>query len=81
VEFLWFILIGIVAGYLAGLLMKGGGFGLIGDLIVGILGALLGGWLFPKLGLNLGNELIGSLLTAFLGAVVFLLILKLVKKA
>ncbi len=45
-EFLWFILIGIAAGWLAGQFMKGGGYGLIGDLIVGVIGALLGGWLF-----------------------------------
>lgn len=79
-NFIWFILIGLAAGYLAGVVMKGSGFGLIGDLIVGVIGAVLGGWLFPKLGIDLGGELVGSLITATLGAILFLFLLKLIKK-
>lgn len=79
-DFIWFIIIGIVAGFLAGQIMKGKGFGLIINLLVGIGGAVLGGWLFGKLGINLGDGLIGSLVTAFLGAIVLLFIISLFKK-
>jgi uncharacterized membrane protein YeaQ/YmgE (transglycosylase-associated protein family) len=62
VDIVWFLLIGIVAGWLAGKIMRGGGFGLIGDLVVGVIGAVLGGFLFGLLGLS-ANGLIGSLVT------------------
>jgi uncharacterized membrane protein YeaQ/YmgE (transglycosylase-associated protein family) len=61
--------------------MKGGGFGLIGDIIVGVIGAVLGGWLFDVLGIVRGGSLLGQQVTAFVGAVVFLVILRLIKKA
>ena len=80
-EFLWFLLIGLVAGWLAGQVMKGGGFGVVGDLVVGVIGALLGGWLFGLLGVFLGGGLFGSLIVATIGAVVFLFLLRLIKKA
>ena len=80
-EFVWFLLIGLVAGWLAGQIMKGGGFGLIGDLIVGVIGALLGGFLFGLLGLSAGGGLIGSLVVATVGAIVLLLLLRLIKRA
>ena len=54
-EFIWFILIGLAAGWLAGQLMKGGGFGVIGDIIVGVIGALIGGFLFRSLGVSIGR--------------------------
>jgi uncharacterized membrane protein YeaQ/YmgE (transglycosylase-associated protein family) len=79
-DFVWFILIGICAGWLAGQIMKGGGFGLLGDLIVGVIGALLGGWLFGVLGLTT-TGLLGSLITATVGAIVLIAILRVVKKA
>jgi len=78
--FVWFIIIGIVAGFLAGQVMKGKGFGLLINLLVGIVGAVIGGWLFGKLGLNFGDGLIGSLVTAFLGAVILLFIAGLINK-
>jgi uncharacterized membrane protein YeaQ/YmgE (transglycosylase-associated protein family) len=78
-EFLWFILIGIAAGWLAGQLMKGGGYGLVGDLIVGVIGALLGGWLFGLAGIA-AVGLIGQLVVATLGAIVLILLLRLIKK-
>lgn len=77
-QFLWFLIIGAVAGWLAGLAMKGRGFGLLGNLVVGILGAILGGWLF---GAYIGGGLIGSLVVAFLGAVILLLLIGLIKRA
>lgn len=76
-----FIVIGILAGWLAGRVMKGGGFGLIGDLVVGAIGAFFGGWLFGLLGVSAGNGFIGSLVTAFIGAVVLLFLIRLIKKA
>jgi uncharacterized membrane protein YeaQ/YmgE (transglycosylase-associated protein family) len=65
---LWFLLIGLVAGWFAGLIMKGRGLGLIGDLVVGVIGALLGGFVFGQLGIHAGG-LLGSLLMATLGAI------------
>lgn len=78
---IWFLLIGLIAGWLAGRVMRGGGFGLVGDMIVGVIGALLGGWLFGKLGISAGGGLIGAIITAFVGAVVLILLLRLIKRA
>ena len=79
-DFLWFIIIGIVAGWLAGQIMKGGGYGLLIDLLLGIIGAVIGGWVFRQLGIAAGG-LIGSLITATVGAVIFIAILRLIKRA
>jgi uncharacterized membrane protein YeaQ/YmgE (transglycosylase-associated protein family) len=79
-NFIWFILIGLVAGWLAGQVMKGGGYGVIGDIIVGVLGALLGGWLFGMLGIG-GGGLIGSLIVAFIGACILIFLVRLIKRA
>ena len=79
-EFVWFLLIGACAGWLAGQFVKGGGFGIVGDLIVGVIGAILGGWLFGVLGLT-ASGLIGSLICATVGAIVLLLIIRMVKRA
>lgn len=75
-----FLVIGLVAGWLAGRIMKGGGFSLVGDLIVGVIGAFLGGWLFSLLGISLGGGLLGQLVTALIGAIVLLFVLRLVKR-
>ena len=80
-EFIWFILIGLVAGWLAGQFMKGGGFGVIGDIVVGVLGALLGGFLFRSFGVSLGGGLLGAIIVATIGAVVLIYILRLIKRA
>jgi uncharacterized membrane protein YeaQ/YmgE (transglycosylase-associated protein family) len=77
---LWFLIIGLVAGWLAGVLVKGGGFGIIGDIIVGVIGAVLGGFLFGALGITAGG-LLGSIITATVGAVVLIFILRLIKRA
>jgi uncharacterized membrane protein YeaQ/YmgE (transglycosylase-associated protein family) len=79
-DIIWFLIIGIVAGWLAGKIMRGGGFGLIGDLVVGVIGALLGGFLFGMLGLS-ANGLIVSLVTATVGAIVLLFLIHLIKRA
>ena len=80
-EFVWFILIGLIAGWLAGVLVRGGGFGVIGDIVVGMLGALLGGFLFRTLGLFPGGGLLSSILVATVGAVVLILVLRVIKRA
>ena len=78
---LWFLIIGAIAGWLAGQFMKGGGFGLLGDIVVGCIGALLGGWLFGTLGIWPGGGLLGSLIVAFIGAVILLFLVRLIKRA
>ncbi|HKW83765.1 MAG TPA: GlsB/YeaQ/YmgE family stress response membrane protein [Burkholderiaceae bacterium] len=78
---LWFLIVGLIAGWLAGQLVKGGGFGLVGDLVVGVVGAVLGGFLFGSLGVWAGGGLIGSIVVATIGAVVLLLLVRLVKRA
>lgn len=80
-EFIWFILIGLVAGWLAGQLVKGGGFGVIGDIVVGVLGALLGGFLFSSLGVSPGGGLLGAIIVATIGAIVLIFLLRLIKRA
>src|SRR5207302_1336868 len=78
---IWFLIIGAIAGWLAGLLMKGRGFGILGDIVVGIVGAVLGGWLFGALGISAGGGLAGSLIVAFIGAVILLFLVRLIKRA
>ena len=75
------LIIGAVAGWLAGTFVKGGGFGLIGDIIVGIIGAFIGGWLAGVLHIHLGSGLISSILTAAAGAVVLLVLVRAVRRA
>ncbi len=76
-----FLLVGAVAGWLAGLLVKGSGFGILGDIIVGIIGAFVAGWLFPTLGVSLGSGIVAAILHAAIGAVLFLVVLRLLKRA
>jgi uncharacterized membrane protein YeaQ/YmgE (transglycosylase-associated protein family) len=78
-DFLWFILIGLAAGWLASQIMQGGGMGLIGNLIVGVIGALLGGLLFGLLGLS-ATGLLGRLVTATVGAIVLLALLRAIRR-
>lgn len=76
------LLVGAIAGWLAGIVVKGRGFGLIGDIVVGIVGAFLASWLLPRLGVgSLGGGMVGSILFAFIGAVILLLLLRLIKRA
>lgn len=72
------ILVGIIAGWLAGRVTEGGGFGLIGDLVVGTIGAFIGDWLLPRLNIHLGAGIVAAIMNAFIGAVVLLLILRLI---
>ncbi len=77
-NWLWFTLIGLAAGFLAGLVVKGHGFGIVGNLIVGVVGALLGGFLFNLVGLSATGRL-GQLICALVGAIVLLFLLRFVK--
>lgn len=77
---LFWLIIGAIAGWIAGNIMRGGGFGLFGNIVVGIVGALVGGWVFGLLGIAAGGTL-GSLVTAVVGACVLLFIVSLVKRA
>ena len=76
---LYFLLVGALAGWLGGQIMKGKGFGLIGNIGVGVIGAIVGGWLFSFLGISAGGGFIGSIVTAAAGAVVLLWLARLVK--
>lgn len=78
-NFLWFIIIGIVAGFLAGKIMKGGGFGIILNLVIGIVGGVLGGWVFSLFGVEFGG-ILGSLITSTVGAIVLLWIASLFQR-
>ena len=75
------IIVGIVAGWLAGQVVRGGGFGLVGDLVVGVVGALIAGWLFPRLGISLGAGIVGAIISAAIGAIILLVVLRLVRRA
>jgi uncharacterized membrane protein YeaQ/YmgE (transglycosylase-associated protein family) len=77
---IWLV-IGAIAGLLAGTIVKGGGFGLFGDIIVGIVGAFVGGWLLPKLGVHLGLGLVPVIASATIGAIVLLLVLRMIRRA
>ena len=77
--FLWYIIIGIAAGFLAGKIMRGGGFGVIINLILGIVGSVLGGWVFGLFGIA-ASGIIGSLITATVGAILVLWIASLFNK-
>lgn len=76
---LGFLIIGLIAGWLAGKIMKGRGFGLLGNIVIGVIGAFLGGWLFSLLGITAGG-FIGSLVTALVGAIVLLYLVRLFKR-
>jgi uncharacterized membrane protein YeaQ/YmgE (transglycosylase-associated protein family) len=79
-EFIWFIIVGLIAGWLAGVIMKGGGYGVVGDIIVGIVGALIGGWLFSTMGVSAGGGLLGSIIVALIGAIILIFLLRLIKR-
>jgi uncharacterized membrane protein YeaQ/YmgE (transglycosylase-associated protein family) len=78
---IYWLVVGLIAGWLAGLVMKGGGYGIIVDILLGILGGFLGGWIFGRLGIWPAGGMIGSIIVAFVGAVVLVWITRLLKKA
>jgi uncharacterized membrane protein YeaQ/YmgE (transglycosylase-associated protein family) len=78
---LYLIVVGLIAGWLAGVVMKGGGYGLLVDIVLGILGSILGGWLFGMLGIWPGGGILGSIVVAFVGAVILVWISRALKRA
>jgi uncharacterized membrane protein YeaQ/YmgE (transglycosylase-associated protein family) len=73
------LFVGLIAGWLAGKIVRGTGFGIIGDILVGIAGALIASWLFPRLGIHLGSGLVSEIIYSAIGAVILLLIVRLVR--
>src|SRR5438874_11061828 len=72
---IWWLIVGLIAGFLASIVMRGGGYGIVGDIIVGLIGAFIGGWLFSLLGVGSGGGLIGSIIVAFIGACILIFLL------
>lgn len=75
------LLVGAIAGWLAGKVVRGYGFGLIGNIVVGIIGAVIAGWLFPQLGIALGAGILRSIFNAAIGAIILLVIVGLIRRA
>lgn len=78
-SWLYIIIVGGIAGWLSGLIMKGAGFGLLGNILIGVVGAIVGGWLFGLLGISVSAGLLGSILTALAGAVLLLWVARMFK--
>ncbi len=79
-DFIWFLLIGLIAGWLAGQIMRGGGFGIVGDIVVGIVGSFIGGFVFQALGISAYGTF-GNIIMAVIGAIILLFLLRLVRPA
>jgi uncharacterized membrane protein YeaQ/YmgE (transglycosylase-associated protein family) len=80
-SFIIWLIIGGIAGWLAGLIVKGYGFGLVGNIVVGIVGAVIAGWLLPMVGLVIGGGYVGAIINAVIGAVILLLLIGFFRKA
>jgi uncharacterized membrane protein YeaQ/YmgE (transglycosylase-associated protein family) len=74
------LFVGLVAGWLAGKIVRGTGFGIIGDILVGIAGALIASWLFPRLGIHLGSGLVSEIIYSAIGAIILLVVVRLVRR-
>src|SRR5437868_15513434 len=72
---IWWLIVGLIAGFLASVVMRGGGYGIVGDIVVGLIGAFIGGWLFSLLGVSSGGGLLGSIIVAFIGACILIFLL------
>jgi len=75
------IVVGGVAGWLASLIVRGGGMGLIGNIVLGIVGAIVAGWLLPKVGIIIGGTILGAIINALIGAIIVLLVIRLIRRA
>ena len=78
---LYWVVVGLIAGWLAGVVMKGGGYGIVVDIVLGMLGGIVGGWIFSMLGIGTGSGLVGGIIVAFIGAVVLVAITRALKSA
>ena len=74
------LVIGLIAGWLASNFVRGGGLGLVGDIVVGVIGALIGGWLLPRLGVQVGAGIVAAIASATIGAVLLLVVLRIVRR-
>ena len=74
------LIVGAIAGWLAGVIVKGYGFGVVGNIVVGIVGAVIGGWLLPQLGIHIGEGIVGAIITAVIGAVLLLVIIGFIRR-
>jgi uncharacterized membrane protein YeaQ/YmgE (transglycosylase-associated protein family) len=78
---LYWLVIGLIAGWLAGVVMKGGGYGIVMDIVLGVVGGIVGGWLFSALGIGAGSGAIGGIIVAFVGAVILVALTRVLKRA
>jgi uncharacterized membrane protein YeaQ/YmgE (transglycosylase-associated protein family) len=78
---LYAIIVGLIAGWLAGVVMKGGGYGILVDILLGIVGGILGNWIFGRLGVSSGSGVLGSIVVAFIGAVILVAVTRLLRRA
>ena len=76
-----FLIVGAIAGWLAGLIVSGFGFGLIGNIVIGIVGAFIAGFLFPAIGISLGSGIVAAIIHSTIGAVILLVLIKVIKRA
>lgn len=75
------LIVGAIAGWLAGLVVKGAGFGLLGNIVIGIIGAVVAGWLLPQLGIRLGTGIVAAIINSAIGGIIVLVILALIRRA
>ncbi len=80
-SFIVWLIIGAIAGWLAGVITKGGGFGLVGNIVIGVIGAFVAGWLLPQIGLNFGGGVVAAIINAAIGGVIVIVILSLIRRA
>ena len=80
-SFIAWLIVGAIAGWIAGLVVKGGGFGLLGNIVIGIIGAVVAGWLLPQLGLQLGTGIVRAIINAAIGGIIVLVIIALIRRA
>ena len=78
---LYSIIVGLIAGWLAGQVMKGGGYGVVMDIVLGLLGGLIGGWVFSSMGIGQGAGVVGSIVVAFVGAVILVALTRMLRRA
>ena len=79
-SFIIWLIVGAIAGWLGSMVVRGGGLGLVGDIVVGIIGGVIAGWLLPYLNINLGSGIVAAIIDSFIGAVILLVILRLIKR-
>jgi len=77
---LYWLVVGLIGGWLAGVVMKGGGYGMVVDIVLGVLGGLLGGWIFSALGIGAGAGLVGGIIVSFVGAVILVALTRVLKR-